>query len=388
MRTRAGRRAGRDRGRPGATGIGSGRASLALVLLLPLALAACGKRGPPVAPEQRLPAAVQDLSAVLSGDGVRLQWTLPKIRVDRSPLKDLRRVEVYRRLDDDGPATAPRPAVLTFRGLFGGPSEVVGFDRIADIALEKPAPADVRGGQVVYTDAQGLARGRRYTYVVVAIDDQGRPSPPSNRVAVASVAAPAPPIGLTAQPGDGQVRLSWTAPATLDDGSAAPGSLLYNVFRTSAAGAPAGRPLNPEPITDPQFVDLTAQNDTTYYYAVRALAGPGQPASRPSEVAAATPEDTTPPAPPRGLVAVVAGTTVRLAWEAVSDPDLAGYLVYRSLTPGRGYEKLTPAPQPATTYLDTGARPGQSYSYVVTAVDRARRANESVPSAEATIRIP
>jgi hypothetical protein len=367
---------------------GRARARLALALLLPVALAACGKRGPPVAPAQRLPATIQDLTAVTSGEGVRLAWTLPRIRVDRSPLKDLRRTEIYRRLEDGNAAAPPRPAILTFGGLFGGPSGVAGFERIADISLDKPEPAEVKGSQVAYTDAQGVAFGRRYTYVVIAIDDQGRPSAPSNQVAVASVAPPRSPTGLTAQAGDGQIRLTWSPPATLEDGNAAPDALLYNVFRTATAAAASGRPLNLEPLSSPQYVDLTVQNDTTYAYSVRAFTALGQPPSRPSEVVNATPEDTTAPAQPRGLVSVVAGPTVRLAWEAVPDADVMGYVVYRTLTPGRGYEKLTPSPQAPTTYVDTGVRPGQTYYYVVTAVDRSHRANESVPSAEAAARIP
>ena len=140
--------------------------AVAVVLALPLALAACGKRGPPIAPERRLPGAVQDLTATLSAEGVRLAWTLPKIRVDRSPLKDLQRIDVYRRLED-GPATeAPRPAILSFGGLFGGPTAMPGFDRIAQLTIEKPeAPAEVRGGQAAFTDGRGLTFGRRYTYV-------------------------------------------------------------------------------------------------------------------------------------------------------------------------------------------------------------------------------
>ncbi len=367
---------------------GKSRAGLTLALIVPLALAACGKRGPPVAPERRLPAAVQDLGATVSGEGVRLTWTLPKIRVDRSALKELRRTEVYRRLEDGAPVPTPRPAILSFGGLFGGASGVAGFERIADIRLAEPAPAEVRGSQVTFTDTQGLAFGRRYTYVVVAVDEQGRPSPPSNQVAVARVAPPRPPTGLTAQPGDRQVQLTWDAPGALEDGTPPPGTLLYDVFRTTAPDVPAGRPLNPEPVEGRQYVDLTAQNDATYYYSVRALLGPGGPASRPSDVARATPEDTTPPAQPRGLVAVVAGTAVRLAWEGVGDADLAGYLVYRSEAAGRGYAKLTPTPQPGTTYVDSQVRSGQTYYYIVTAVDRSRRANESVPSAEASIKLP
>jgi fibronectin type 3 domain-containing protein len=360
-----------------------------VALSLPLALAACGKRGPPVAPEQRLPSPVQDLAATPSADGVRLAWSLPRIRMDRSQLKELKRVEVYRRLEEGAATEAPRPAVLSFGGLFGGPTALPGFDRIAEVAIEKPeAPGEVKGGQAAYTDSRGLAFGKRYTYVVVAVDEQGRPSPPSNRVTLTLNAPPTRPEGLTAQAGDGQVLLTWTPPATLEDGSPAPTDLLYEVLRTTAADAAPGRPLNPEPVAATRYVDLAAQNDTTYYYSVRARVGEGGSVGRVSAVASATPEDTTAPAAPRGLVAAAAGTTVRLVWEAVGDTDLAGYLVYRSRTAGRGFEKLTPSPQPATTYVDSAVQPGQTYYYAVTAIDRSRRANESVPSGEASVRLP
>jgi hypothetical protein len=352
-------------------------------------LAACGKRGDPVPPERRLPAAVQDLQAGVVADGVLLRWSLPRNRLDRSSLKEVRRTEVYRRAED-GAATEPvRPALLTFGGLFGPPPGVPGFERIADIVVAEPAaPAEVQGNRVSYTDAQGLTFGRRYTYVVVALDDQGRPSPPSNRVVIALAPAPGTPPRLVAQPGDGQVRLSWEPPATLADGSPAPASLVYDVFRATAPGAPGGRPLNNEPVAGHSYVDLAVQNDVTYHYTIRARLGPGGPESGPSAMAIATPEDRTPPAQPRGLVAVVAGPQVRLAWQPVADADVAGYLVYRSTTAGRGHAKLTPAPQGGTTYVDTNVRPGQTYFYVVTAVDRGRLANESVPSPEAAATIP
>jgi hypothetical protein len=356
---------------------------------LPLSLAACGKRGPPVAPERKLPAAVQDLQGSIEGSSIRLAWTLPRIRMDRSALKEIRRTEVYRRVEDGAPEEPVRPAFLVFGGLFGPPPGVPGFDRVADITVAEPGQqAQVQGNQVTYTDATGLAFGQKYTYVVVALDEHGRPSPPSNRVVVALAAAPVAPPRVEAQPGDGQVRLSWDAPATLADGAPAPEDLVYDVFRATAPGAPAGRPLNPEPVTTRQYVDLAVQNDVTYQYAVRARLAPGGAQSGPSAVATATPEDTTPPAQPRGLVAVLAGSTVRLAWQAVPDADVAGYLVYRSTTAGRGHAKLTTAPQGTTTYVDTDVRPGQSYFYQVTAVDRSKRANESVPSQEASATLP
>ena len=367
---------------------GAWRAALALALLLPLPLAACGKRGPPVAPETRLPAPVQDLQGAVIGDGIRLNWTLPKMRIDRSALKEVRRTEVYRRIEDGAPDAPVRPAILTFGGLFGPPPGIPGFERIADIMVAEPGVAEVQGNLVTYTDAQGLAVGRRYTYVVVALDEKGRPSPPSNRVVVLLASAPTAPPRLEAQPGDAQVRLSWDPPATLADGSPAPEDLIYDVFRATTPGVPGGRPLNLEPVVTRQFVDLAVQNDVTYHYAVRARLASGGAQSTPSPVVTATPEDGTAPAQPRGLVAVVAGPAVRLAWQPVADADVAGYLVYRSSTAGRGHERVTRAPQVATTYVDSDVRPGQTYYYVVTAIDRARRANESVPSPEASATLP
>ena len=313
---------------------------------------------------------------------------MPKIRVDRSPLKEIRRTEVYRRIENGTAEEPVRPALLVFGGLFGPPPGVPGFERVADITVAEPGTAQVQGNQVIYTDAQGLTFGRRYTYVVVALDEHGRPSPPSNRVVVALAAAPVAPPRVEAQPGDTQVRLTWDAPATLADGSPAPPDLVYDVFRAVAPGAPGGRPSNLEPVTARQYVDLAVQNDVTYHYAVRARLGPGGAQSGPSAVAAATPEDATPPAQPRGLVAVLAGSTVRLAWQAVSEADLAGYLVYRSTTAGRGHVRLSAAPQGTTTFVDADVRPGQTYFYVVTAVDRSKRANESVPSPEASATLP
>lgn len=367
---------------------GWARAALALALLLPLALAACGKRGPPVAPERKLPAAVQDLQGNVDGSAIRLNWTLPKIRVDRSALKEVRRTEVYRRMEDGAPEEPVRPAVLVFGGLFGPPPGVPGFERVADITVAEPEKAQIQGNQVTFTDAQDLKVGRRYTYVVVALDEHGRPSPPSNKVVVALAAAPIAPPRLEAAPGDGQVRLTWDAPATLVDGSPAPGDLVYDVFRSTTPGLPAGRPLNQEPVAANQYLDLAVQNDVTYHYAVRARLGPGGAQSQPTAVASATPEDQTAPAQPRGLVAVLAGPTVRLAWQAVPDADVAGYVVYRSTTPGRGHVRLTGTAQGGTTFVDTDVRPGQTYYYQVTAVDRAKRANESVPSQEVSATLP
>mgnify|MGYP003694036483 CR=1 FL=1 len=76
---------------------------------------------PPVAPERKLPAAVQDLSGRCRGErDPPSTGRLPRMRVDRSALKEIRRTEVYRRVEDGAAEEPVRPALVVFGGLFGG----------------------------------------------------------------------------------------------------------------------------------------------------------------------------------------------------------------------------------------------------------------------------
>jgi hypothetical protein len=88
----------------------------------------------------------------------------------------------------------------------------------------------------------------------------------------------------------------------------------------------------------------------------------------------------TPPATPSGLSATPASGLVDLVWEAGTEPDLVGYRVYRSTTPGEGFVELTVDPLPGTSYRDTGLLNGTTYHYTVAAEDG--EGNLSAPSDE------
>ena len=79
------------------------------------------------------------------------------------------------------------------------------------------------------------------------------------------------------------------------------------------------------------------------------------------------------------------GGTLCLSWNCNSEPDLAGYNIYRSITSGEGYSKLNTFLMADTTCQDTGLTYGITYYYVVTAVDTV--SNESGYSNEASGRI-
>jgi len=95
-------------------------------------------------------------------------------------------------------------------------------------------------------------------------------------------------------------------------------------------------------------------------------------------VSGAPASDTTAPAAPTGLTATGGAGSVSLDWVNSSEPDLAGYRVYRRNADG----SWPTTPLTTTTvsnYTNSGLTNGTSYTYRVTAVDGS--GNESAPSA-------
>ncbi|MGH7365138.1 MAG: fibronectin type III domain-containing protein, partial [Candidatus Rokuibacteriota bacterium] len=351
-----------------------------LLLLAASALVACGKTGPPVAPELRVPAASAALHGAVDEQSIVVSWSGPGTRVDGSRLRSVALYRLYRR---EEPGTGPLKSAMLSSG------RVVGYDEIATIRPEAPpSGASVQGTSVTWVDSRALSVGRRYVYVVTAEDALGRSSAPSERLVVPFLAAPTAPRALRATPGDRSVSLDWEAPALLMDGSPATGPLRYLVLRgTGPAGALA--PITPEPVTDTSFTDTGVENDVDYRYAVRAMrVEPAVTATgEASAVVAAAPADTTRPAPPAALLAVPSPGAVRLAWNPSASPDVATYAVYRAGETGE-FARIATAPAVATVYLDRVVRPGTTYRYAVTALDRARRPNESARSNVVSARVP
>jgi len=348
------------------------------VLLAALGLAACGRKGPPAAPETRVPRAVGDLTVVIRESTVELTWTNPVRRVDSTPLRDLTLARVFR-VDDAG-GGEPKAAMQV-------DGRIAGYMEVATVALDAPAPARVAGPRVTVVDDRDLAYGRRYTYVVVTADARRRTSPPSRRVSVTYLAAPEPPVSVTARPGEREARLAWQPPARLVDGSPATGPLAYEVLRAAAADAE----LTPVATAAPgqlTFTDHGLENERAYSYAVRALRTEGGTTAygAPSARVAVTPRKTTPPAPPANLVAIPSEATVRLTWSPSADSDVAGYIIYRA--PARGpFDRVGSTRVPTTAFVDRDV-PRGTYRYAVTAQDAASLPNQSRHSDEVTVTVP
>ena len=89
--------------------------------------------------------------------------------------------------------------------------------------------------------------------------------------------------------------------------------------------------------------------------------------------------DIYPPSTPTGLTATPDSTGIRLTWTANTEPDLAGYRLYRAN--GSSWDNVADKITD-TTYLNADLQPGTAYSYRLVALDNA--GNESPRTATVT----
>ena len=273
------------------------------------------------------------------------------------------------------PAVSATPTDLTPpaapTGLTGGRGDGrAGLAWTASTEPDLAGHALLRDGQQVaflagtsYVD-QPLVNDRTYRYTLVAVDTHGNRSAPSAAVEVTptDLTPPAAPTGLAAQRGDGRVTLTWTANAEPDLAS-------YRVLR---GGTEVATVTGATTYTDAPLI-----NDTTYRYTLVAVDTHGN-RSISSVAVSATPHELEAPAPPTGLTATAGDRRVDLAWNANTEPDLAGYRVLRD---GAQVATVT-----GPAYTDTAVADGTTYSYAVVAVDT--HGNASPPSGTVTVTTP
>lgn len=392
----------------GAGGARRKAAGRTLSVLAILASLACGKKGDPQAPLPRGPRAVSDLSIEQEGDDAVLTFAFPDRLLTGAPLTDLASIEVYRVLKPSPTLTEPRragvapssSATSSSMGTIHLPGEAARREatnvRLAEEAFYREArrvavlslasiAEHTRGASVVYRDplsvlwSQGTG-SEPLAYAIISVRRNGERSPVSNIVALTPAVAPGAPILQPAIPEEGRLCLEWVAPET--DVLGKPVSIGgYRVYRRSLPEEEYGPPLNPEPVIGTSFVDSSAPYGAPLVYTVRAvLQGNTKVEGLPAEELPVIFADVYPPPAPSRLDALSEGNLVRLIWDPVDAPDLAGYLVFRAEESGAP-ARLTKDPLVDPFYTDETARPGARYRYTVRAVDRA--GNQSPPGPEA-----
>lgn len=214
-----------------------------------------------------------------------------------------------------------------------------------------------------------------YSFAITAYDALGNESEKSNIVSLTpheepDTEIPAPPMGLTASPGDTKIQLTWS-PNSEDDLA---GYKLY-VSEDGAVTWRSGVSTGYE--TTYQATGLT--NRKAYTFAVTALDYAGNESAKSAFVTAAPiSADQTAPAAPVGLNGSAVDGSSSLIWNANSESDLAGYKIYSSTDNGATWHMKGDAKK-LTVYTVAGLTDGTAYNFAVSAYDS--NGNESAKSA-------
>ncbi len=347
-------------------------------------ISGCASPGPARPPSLHLPRIATDLTATRTGNDVTLRWTTPEKTTDGLNVPPALTAEICRELPASSLQTNLSCTPVKRSATQPGPAEA-----------SETLPANLTA------DPPTLL-----AYRVQLFNAKGRSAGLSSPAFAASGAAPPPIEHLKVTPVREGAMLEWQPqPAT------AFVELNRSQVQTATPAKPAAKPTAKQPLqltpsTPAEIhlraseqadsggtIDPTAQRGETYRYIaqrVRSLTLEGHSLeirSAPSPSITAVMRDTFPPKAPTGLAAIPSTGAIDLSWEPNTEPDLAGYIVYRQQVASTGETvgvrtRLTPAPTPAPAFSDRTAQPGQTYSYRITAVDTA--GNES-PAASAEV---
>lgn len=216
------------------------------------------------------------------------------------------------------------------------------------------------GNVLAYNDT-GLGNNatRYYRVAAISLAGEGATSNEANATTFTTPSAPQS-FAAAAGPGNGQIRLTWSAPAS-DGGTAVNG---YHVYRRNATGnetliASLGVATN--------YTDSGLGNNTTRYYRVAATNAVGE-GSRSAERNATT---FATPGAPWNFTAKAGACLVTLSWSApnaTGGRPITGYVIYRGTSAGNETRYATTLGN-ATEYRDVNVSVGVRYYYKVVAVN-------------------
>ncbi len=394
---------------------------LAAALAIALALAACGKEGPPTPPLRAVPAPVKDLAVRQRGTHVLLSFTYPQTTPGGAALNGVTKVEVYEAvLQPPPPLKAPaktpeekKPAsgkAATATAPQAGKAGATATATRAATGVATAAEAGAASGTGTSATTSGAATsetassgagasgagasastepGAGGTSAGATAATTGKPA---TVTAPGSAAAPSMPSALDPRQYEGlaKVRLTLTSK---DLGAATLGNQLIidlplpEPLPAATATAPAATTgtapakvppgaANAKPAAGAATASAAA--GVTRDYAVRAY-GPQGDRSALSNQALLMPKE--PPQPPEAVTVTPQADGILVAWKPV--PSGGGYAVYRRAATERFSSKpLALVRGGETRHLDQTARFGQSYIYSVTTVDLKQPLVESAIKAE------
>jgi hypothetical protein len=346
---------------------------LAWIFYVLLFLNSCGNVGEPRPPLVQIPAPVSDLQAVQQSSSIKLSFTVPRLNTDGSAATTLSQIEIYRLATN---STQPTELSLESFGQAADKWKSISRDEFDKFR---------QGDRIVVLDTfpnSSFSQALRFHYAVKAVNRKHQDAGLSNLVSLSLFVVPMPPNLLRSELAEKSITLHWEPPALNNDGSKVTALPHFNVYRSSDDRLAAVVRLNQASVDRNTFKDESIELDKTYYYVVRSLidtpSGPVESGN--SKVLAVINSDTYPPKAPAEVTAVSGGQFISLVWLPNTEPDLAGYRIYRAGA-DREFRRLNEDLIPTASTIDKTVQKGQTYLYRVQAVDL--KGNESEFSEEA-----
>ncbi len=326
----------------------------------------CGKRRPPLPPIERVPQRTEELTGAQRGNQIILMWPAPLRNADEGSVQSIRRVDVYR------VAEKPNAPLPLTEDQFSARATLIGSVTYDEIKTSGPT--------LTYIDQLDMGgEPSRLRYAIRYVNAAGQRAAFSNFFLMEPAARVAAAPTITGREySETANTIRWEAPTKNIDGSTPVNLLGYNVYRQLAGQKAAeAKLLNTEPITATEYRDKQFKFGEKYTYFVRALSLGSEGMSvesQSSNTIELSQVDLYPPSAPSLAPPGVAPGRIALFWTANPEPDVAGYLLYRSTDsnlPRDKWTKLTPALYAKTTFTDENVETGKTYYYYVVAVDGA-----------------
>jgi hypothetical protein len=353
----------------------------AIIFALALStLLGCGVPGAPLPPSADIPRFVGDLKGVRKGDTVTLTWTVPTET-------------------SDGELIRKPGKMLVQRALRSGTNSDLRFQTIAELPLS-PALKEGQGDQATakdtLTNVLNSGGADFAVYTVLAQGHNGKSFGLPNRVSVPLVPNLPPPQRISASPVPSGIMIRWEEPGLIPTSGRTQTQYAYKLMRRlqSAKDPVLVTQLNAGDRAK-SFIDTGIEWEKAYEYWIVPVtlwqegARKGEIEGEDSPVVNVLAHDSFPPAAPSGVQAVFSpaaqNSFIDITWTANTEPDLAGYNVYRH-SGNEPRVKINSELVKTPRFPDPKVLPGVKYSYSVTAVDL--RGNESGKAEETSETVP
>jgi hypothetical protein len=337
-------------------------------------LAGCATPGPPLPPSRGIPAPITDLQAARKGDTVNLSWGTPRETTDGELIR--------------------KPGTMVVARAAGS-----GFQDIAQVPLPR-ALEEKRPEKATATDSLSSLLQQPASdfavYQITSVGIRGRKSETSNQVSVPLVRTAKAPAGLQLGLSPEGVSISFDPGWRGDLGNRLNAQYVLRLMRRVEGSQEAAKVSEVRPGNSAMaIVDRGIEWEKSYTYWITPVTywegegEKGEVEGEDSPPATILAHDTFPPATPQGLQAVNSGLPdqpfIDLTWSPNTEPDLAGYNVYR-LTDNQRWIRINNETVKTPAFKDSTVQPGQQYAYAVAAVDV--RGNESARSEQASESVP